>query len=153
MRKWLVRLYDALPRSLSSVVVRAVKPTHIIGIVAVVFNDNGQVLALRHTYHKPAWRLPGGIKERRESPEETTVREVYEEARCVVEPVHVVTARQLPFSFDVVMLSRLLNEQPFAPNEETCERRWLKEDELPLLSVSQQEFVQAARKVWQWIQT
>ena len=49
------------------------------GAAAVVLNDRGDVLLVRHTYGKLNWELPGGASEPGESIVETALRELREE--------------------------------------------------------------------------
>lgn len=49
-----------------------------LGVTAVVTNDKGEVLLVRHTYRK-GWFLPGGGVKRGESIEQALRRELFEE--------------------------------------------------------------------------
>ncbi|MEC0238437.1 NUDIX domain-containing protein [Paenibacillus dokdonensis] len=49
------------------------------GAAAVIFDSEGQVLLVRHSYGKNNWELPGGKSEKDESAQETAQREVMEE--------------------------------------------------------------------------
>jgi 8-oxo-dGTP diphosphatase len=50
-----------------------------IGAAAVIVDDDGKVLLVKHTYGRLNWELPGGGAEANESAAETAVREVREE--------------------------------------------------------------------------
>jgi 8-oxo-dGTP pyrophosphatase MutT (NUDIX family) len=50
-----------------------------LGVRALVLNDQGHVLLIRHTY-APGWFMPGGGVGRDETLEAATARELYEEA-------------------------------------------------------------------------
>lgn len=54
---------------------------------AVIFNDQGEVLLVHHTYGVKNWEIPGGGGEPNESPDETAVREVLEETGLRVKAV------------------------------------------------------------------
>lgn len=58
--------------------VRALWTPTILGVAALVTDDEGRVLLVRHTY-SPGWRLPGGGVGRGEPPAETALRELQEE--------------------------------------------------------------------------
>jgi 8-oxo-dGTP pyrophosphatase MutT (NUDIX family) len=143
-----VMVYKLLPRSLSSVGVRILKATWPIGVVAVVFDESNRLLMLKHRYHEPAWRLPGGLMDRGEPPMETAIREVLEEANCVICPVAVVDAASTKYTFDVAVLAKLRQQDPFIPNAEILAYRWSDaEDVLPLLVPVQRKFVESALQI------
>jgi len=48
------------------------------GVTALVLDDRGRVLLVRHSYN-PGWRLPGGGVGRGEPPANTVLRELQEE--------------------------------------------------------------------------
>lgn len=50
-----------------------------LGAAAVIQDEAGRVLLVKHTYGKLNWELPGGATEPNESVEQTVVREVREE--------------------------------------------------------------------------
>ena len=54
-------------------------PTRRIGAAAAVFDDEGRVLLVRHTYGPLNWEVPGGASEPGESVVETALRELREE--------------------------------------------------------------------------
>ena len=49
------------------------------GAACAIFDDDGRVLLVRHTYGRRNWELPGGVGEAGESPAETASRELLEE--------------------------------------------------------------------------
>jgi 8-oxo-dGTP diphosphatase len=63
-------------------------PNKSIGAAAVIVNDEGGVLLVKQTYGRLNWELPGGAAEVGESPDETALREVREEAGLVVAALH-----------------------------------------------------------------
>ncbi|PYO58249.1 MAG: hypothetical protein DMD83_05025, partial [Candidatus Rokuibacteriota bacterium] len=50
-----------------------------VGAAALITDEEGRVLLVRHTYGHKNWELPGGVVERGESPMDAAVREVREE--------------------------------------------------------------------------
>jgi ADP-ribose pyrophosphatase YjhB (NUDIX family) len=141
---WVVHVYRVLPRRVSSRLVRWLMPTYPIGVVAVVFDAADRVLVLRHTYHRPAWRLPGGLLEAQEEVLEAARREVYEEARCLVRAQQVVDARANPYTFDVAVYAELEHEEVFRPGPEVTERKWLSLPETSELPADHRRFIEAA---------
>ena len=53
-------------------------PVIAMGAICAVFDAEGRVLLVRHTYGRRNWELPGGGSEPGESPDETAVREIRE---------------------------------------------------------------------------
>jgi 8-oxo-dGTP pyrophosphatase MutT (NUDIX family) len=49
------------------------------GVSALVFDEQGRLLILHHTYRRPGWGLPSGLVGRREQPAEALARELREE--------------------------------------------------------------------------
>jgi 8-oxo-dGTP pyrophosphatase MutT (NUDIX family) len=56
----------------------------LMGAAAVILNDEGRILLVKHSYGKLNWELPGGLSEKNESAEETAKREVVEETALEV---------------------------------------------------------------------
>lgn len=58
-----------------------------LGVRAVVLDDAGRVLLVRHAYGSEGWGFPGGAPQRREQLADTAMREVWEETgvRCQVQ--------------------------------------------------------------------
>lgn len=62
------------------------RPHFSMGVVGVVFNQQGQVLLVEHVFHPYLpWGLPGGWVERGEDPETTLRREFLEELGMTVD--------------------------------------------------------------------
>ena len=54
------------------------------GAAAIIFDDDGRVLLVKHSYGPCNWELPGGGSEDNESMSGTAVRETWEETGLVV---------------------------------------------------------------------
>ncbi|WP_405116447.1 NUDIX hydrolase [Paenibacillus sp. FSL K6-1217] len=50
-----------------------------VGAAAVIWDSEGRILLVKHSYGKYNWELPGGLSEQNESAENTAKREVLEE--------------------------------------------------------------------------
>ncbi|MFL6241354.1 MAG: NUDIX hydrolase [Actinomycetes bacterium] len=70
--------FRRLPVPLRRVIVRTVAPTFVVGVVAVMRNEAGELLLLRERHHD-GWALPGGLVSRHESTADALVRELREE--------------------------------------------------------------------------
>ncbi len=141
-----VKVFRWLPTWISKWVVFWLKRKYVIGVVAVVPNAEGQFLFLHHTYRKRrAWRLPGGLKERREEPFVTAVRELEEEANIRVEPVQVIGVQQSEITLDIAVLCTLVEIGPFTANAEIDAVVWVKPSEADFeIPIEQVAFIDAA---------
>ena len=58
------------------------------GSAAIILNDKGDVLLVKHNYGRYNWELPGGAAELDESVIDTAIREVHEETGLRVTAIH-----------------------------------------------------------------
>ena len=74
---------------------------------AVIFNDEGQVLLLKHRFRAGSgWGIPGGFLELGEQPEEALRRELREEIGLEVQHVEIFTSRSFKRPRQVEILFR-----------------------------------------------
>lgn len=125
LRRLMLTVFRFLPTWFSKWIVFLLKRKYVVGVVAVVPNERGECLFLRHTYRrKRPWRLPGGLKERNEEPFATVVRELREEANMTVRPLRVIGVTQSEITLDIVVLCELLEARAFRVNEEIDAFTW-----------------------------
>jgi 8-oxo-dGTP pyrophosphatase MutT (NUDIX family) len=107
--------------------------THL-GVAAVIFDEQGRVLLVRHSYGRRGWELPGGGRRGKESLEEAVRREVREETGLEVATAHL---RGIYFEPDVdqhqfAFLCRLVEAaEPRASSPEILECRYCSLAALP----------------------
>lgn len=116
------------------------------GVVAVVFNDQGQVLLFKHTYRPDMpWGLPGGWLQKAENPARAVQREIYEEAGVEIEilrPLAIVEQKKVA-SLDLVYLARW-KEGSFRPSYEVSEIVFFSPENMPpILQESRAYIIQA----------
>jgi len=100
---------------------------------AVIFNDRGQVLLLKHRFRAGSgWGLPGGFLERGEQPIEALRRELREEIGLEVDDVEVIAARSFskPKQVEVLFRARA-NADVKSLTIEVERAEWFTLDSLP----------------------
>lgn len=91
-----------------------------VGVFAVVFNEDGEVLCVRRNYPPDEWTTPGGQLKEHEAPEDGLLREVLEETgyRVVIERLLGIYAA--PFNSDIVIafVCKVLDREDSHPDAE-----------------------------------
>ncbi len=116
---------------------------------AVIFNDQRQVLLLKHRFRAGSgWGLPGGFLERGEQPIDALRRELREEIGLEVDDVEVFAVRSFARPKQVEVLFRAHANAPVKPVTIEVERaEWFALDSLPQgLPRDQQRYVERAAK-------
>ncbi|HRN69284.1 MAG TPA: NUDIX hydrolase [Promineifilum sp.] len=113
--------------------VRLIVPRQRVGVALVTFNENEEVLLLRHVFHTASsWGLPGGWLNRNESPQDGLVRELGEETgRELIIGPPIQAAHEGPPSHIVMAYLGWLQPGPMRLNSEIIEARWFDLDRLP----------------------
>ena len=100
---------------------------------AVIFNDKGEVLLLKHRFRAGSgWGLPGGFMEKGEQPIDALRRELREEIALEVDDVKVFAARSFkkPKQVEVLFRARA-NAQVKSQTVEVERAEWFAIDALP----------------------
>src|SRR5262245_21820721 len=85
MIRFLLHVWRLFPNWLHVLATRIVRPKYVVGISAMVFDEQGRILLFKHTYRRLAWGLPGGGLEYREQPQDAIAREFFEETGITIE--------------------------------------------------------------------
>ncbi len=107
LQKLLGRAWLALPSRIRRWSMRATQTRFTVTAGALIFNDSGQVLLLKHRFRAGSgWGIPGGFLETGEQPEQALRRELREEIGLEVNQVEIFTARSFRKPRQVEILFR-----------------------------------------------
>ena len=100
---------------------------------AIIFNDAGQILLLKHRFRSGSgWGLPGGFLEKGEQPLEAMRRELREEIGLEVDDVEIFAARSFKKPRQVEVLFRCRATGSVTPRTMEVERaEWFSLETLP----------------------
>jgi ADP-ribose pyrophosphatase YjhB (NUDIX family) len=87
IKSLLFRLWRVLPLPffLRSGLIWLLTPKYLIGVDALIVNEENECLLFKHSYRKEyPWGLPSGYLHKREHPLEAIKREIFEESGYVV---------------------------------------------------------------------
>ncbi|HYE64437.1 MAG TPA: NUDIX domain-containing protein [Pyrinomonadaceae bacterium] len=94
LRKVLGSLWRAAPSFFRRWSVSLIEPRFTVTTSAVVFDEQGRVLLLKHIFRKGSgWGIPAGFIKKGEQPEEALRRELREEVGLEVESAEIALAR------------------------------------------------------------
>jgi len=135
-----IALFNRLPlntrRHIEQRILRLSRPMTL-GVRAAVFDEQGRVLLLRHTY-KPGWQFPGGGVEKGETAAQALAHELRDEAAITLlrtPPPFGIYANHAIFPNDHVLLYVLhpgeYERHPWQPNHEIAEIGFFAPDDLP----------------------
>jgi 8-oxo-dGTP diphosphatase len=132
IKRTLLKIWRVLPLWLQIVASRIIRPLFQVFAVAVIFDENKNILLVKSTYNRfHAWGLPGGSLEYGEHPEEATMREVWEETGLgvCIERLLVVNSWR-PDRVGFYYLCRITGGT-FYPSDEVSEFAYFSVDDLP----------------------
>lgn len=125
--------YAPFPRGARSRIMRSANDRFLVGVMAIICDDDGRVMLVRTTYDpRYAWSLPGGWMGRGEQPAECIRRELHEETGYEITVGELLDARtrsRLP-SVDLIYRGRIANGT-FRRSAEVAEARFFPLDGLP----------------------
>ncbi|QPC81022.1 NUDIX hydrolase [Phototrophicus methaneseepsis] len=136
LRRRLLHLIQRVPRLFALVyyVYRFLQPKYTLGVIGIVFNEDGQFLIVEHVFHpKHPWGIPGGWIGRDEDPAVAVKRELQEELSLEVEVTHLLLVEKTQHNhIDTAYLCRPLGAVGKL-SYELLSYRWTTVEEAPTL--------------------
>jgi len=132
IHKLLLGVWRVLPVWFQGVLSRIIRPLFQVFAVAVIFDQNQNILLVKLTYQKyHPWGLPGGSLDYSERPEDAAVREMLEETGITIEIDRFLLAKTwTPDRVGLYYLCRIKNGE-FQPSDEVSELGYFSKDALP----------------------
>jgi len=143
------KIWRKLPARMRRWTMRVAHPRFTVTAGAVVFNQNGEVLLLKHRFRPGSgWGLPGGFIEKAEQPIDALRRELREEIGLEVQDVEIFAVRSFAKPQQVEVLFRCRSNGTLKPQTIEVERAdWFLVANLPDgLPRDQQLFIERAAK-------
>ena len=133
LKNLISRIWRSMPAQVRRWSIRATNTLFTVTAGAIIFNDSGQVLLLKHRFRAGSgWGLPGGFLKTGEQPLDALRRELREEIGLEVESVEIFAARSFKKPRQVEVLFRCRADGPVKPHTMEVERaEWFSFDSLP----------------------
>jgi 8-oxo-dGTP diphosphatase len=147
LRKVLGALWRGAPKVLRRWSVRLVEPRFTVSAGAIITNEEGRVLLLKHTFRMGSgWGVPGGFIEKGEQPMDAIRRELREEVGLELESVEIAFVRTLKRPQHVEIIFRCRSRGTATPRGmEIKGASWFALDALPPeLGLDQRRLIQNA---------
>lgn len=148
MIETLIKLtWKKLPRNIRLRIVRITQKKFTASVVAIVTNENKQVLVLDHFIRPGAsWGLPGGFMEPNENPYEAIKRELFEETGLELENIELIRIRTINKHIEMLFRAEGIGNAEVRSREIKAVG-WFDRDELhPEMSELQKQLVREILK-------
>jgi ADP-ribose pyrophosphatase YjhB (NUDIX family) len=133
LKKLLGALWRGAPKGARRLTMRLTQPRFAVTAGAVVVDEQGRVLLLKHVFRTGSgWGIPGGFIEKGEQPEDAVRRELEEEIGLRLAQVELAFVRTLKRPRQVEIIFRCRPQGEFAPRSvEIKSAEWFALEALP----------------------
>lgn len=130
-----------MPQKVRQAAIRITQQKFTVSAAAIVTNDAGEVLLLRHLLRPRAgWGLPGGFMDAGEQPENAIRRELREETGLELDNVQMLRVRTIGRHVEILFRAESRGNAEIHSREIT-DVGWFELGELPEMSVVQQRII------------
>ena len=132
MKVLLLKIWRILPDWLQAVLSRVIRPLFIVGVSAVIFDDQHHIFLGKSTYQRfHPWGILGGGLEYGEDSEEAVIREVWEETGIRIQVEKLLFIKSfMPDKFILYYLCTI-QDGIFQPSDEVSEAGFFPIHDLP----------------------
>lgn len=113
----------------------------------MIFDEQGRVLLLKHTYRKFEWGIPAGGLEYNEQPDKAIVREFFEETgmQIKVEKLLLAESSKEDRNISLIYLCKIVNGT-FKESSEISEMKYFDVNELPQMLFAEKNLIRFVSK-------
>jgi 8-oxo-dGTP diphosphatase len=133
LKNFLAGIWRKLPSGLRRMSIRITNTRFTVTSAAVIFNEEGKVLLIKHRFRPGSgWGLPGGFLKRDEQPLAALQRELQEEIALELDQVEILWARSFRSSRQIEIVFRAVAQNEPSPQSIEVESAvWFSYDCLP----------------------
>jgi 8-oxo-dGTP diphosphatase len=141
IKEAIVRMWTGIGPRARLVAIRATQQKFTVSAAAIVTNEAGELLLLRHLLRPQAgWGLPGGFMTAGEQPEDAIKRELLEEIGLELDQVRMLRVRTINRHIELLFRAFAAGEAKIRSREIT-DIGWFSQDDLPEMSPIQKRTI------------
>ncbi len=149
MIKNLLSLWRKLPMRIHILAAWMMRPKFLLGVAALIFDEQGRVLLFKHTYRIFQWGLPAGGLEYGEEPEDALVREFYEETSLnlkVDKLLFMDVSKEFKRQATLIYLCNVVSGE-FKSSLEISEIQYFDIEQLPRMLFAEKDLIRRVQKI------
>ena len=132
MKPLLLKIWRIFPDWLQLIASRFIRPLFVVGVTAVIFDQEHRIFLGKSTYQRfHPWGILGGAMEYGEDPGEAVVREVFEETSLVIKVEKLLMTRSFPPDKFILYYLCTIQDGVSKASDEVSETGFFSFDNLP----------------------